>query len=202
MAQQAKVIEIQAISETPEFLKTLQDEHRYFQSLLDIAGEQQKLLAEKGDVDLDTLQELLQYLAEYPEDVHHPREELLFNRLSAADPGSKEILNNLHSGHEDIHKESNRLYYKVMRLNNGERIQRVPLARQIERFVMHYEKHMRDEEEHVFEHALEVLNAGDWTSLQDSLEVVDDPLFGTRVRRRYRRLANVLRERLGVAKRH
>ena len=185
----------------PEFLHTLQDEHRYFQSLIDIAIEQQTLLEENGDVDLDILQDLLQYLAEYPDDYHHPREELMFNRLRELDPASGKYIDKLREGHVSIHDAGNKLYFTVMRANNGENIRRGKLARDLKQFIDGYEMHMHDEDGIVFLRALNALNDDDWAELEDGLEHVDDPLFGTRVRRRYRRLANTLEARLGLAKR-
>ena len=190
-----------ANEQVPEFLQTLRDEHRYFQSLLDIAREQSKFLEEGSDVDLDILQELLQYLAEYPEDYHHPREDLMFDRLREVDPGSVRIIDRLLSGHDEIHKESNRLYFTVMRANNGEDIRRRRLATDILAFVEGYERHMDEEDNVIFLRALNALSAKDWADLHKGMEYVEDPLFGTRVRRRYRHLANVLEARVGVAKR-
>jgi len=187
--------------QVPEFLRTLQDEHRYFQSLIDIAIEQQRLLDEDGDVDLDILQDLLRYLNEYPEDYHHPREDLMFDRLRDVDPESGKYIDKLLEGHINIHDTSNKLYFTVMRANNGENIRRGKLSRDLKQFVDGYEEHMHDEDNVVFTRALEKLGNDDWAELEDGLEHVDDPLFGTRVRRRYRHLANVLEARLGVAKR-
>ncbi|MCP5092036.1 MAG: hypothetical protein GY949_14045, partial [Gammaproteobacteria bacterium] len=185
----------------PEFLRALQDEHRYFQSLIDIAIEQQNLLEEDGDVDLDILQDLLQYLSEYPEDYHHPREDLMFDRLREVDPESGKYIDELLEGHESIHDASNKLYFKVMRTNNGENIRRDKLSRDLKQFIDGYEKRMHDEDDVVFVRAQKALNDDDWEALEEGLEHVEDPLFGRRVRRRYRRLANTLEARLGVAKR-
>lgn len=190
-----------ATQPVPDFLRTLQEEHRYFQSLIDIAIEQHKLLEEDGNVDLDILQELLQYLTEYPEDYHHPREDMMFDRLREVDPGSSEHIDKLLQGHETIHDASNKLYFAVMRANNGENIHRGKMARDLKHFIDGYEKHMHDEDGVVFVRALQALNDDDWEQLDEGLEHIDDPLFGTRVRRRYRRLANTLEARLGVAKR-
>ncbi|MDH3616407.1 MAG: hemerythrin domain-containing protein [Gammaproteobacteria bacterium] len=187
--------------EVPEFLATLRDEHRYFQSLLDIAREQQELLENKGDVDLDILQDVLQYLSEYPDDYHHPRENLMFTRLREVDGGSGRLLDRLLAGHHEMEKESNRLYFTVMRANNGENIRRRKLSEDLNRFVEGYEKHMDDEDNVIFLRALNALSDKDWAELDDGMEHVEDPLFGARVRRRYRHLANVLEARLGVAKR-
>lgn len=187
--------------QVPEFLRTLQDEHRYFQSLIDIANEQHKLLEEQGDVDLDILQDLLRYLSEYPEDYHHPREDLMFDRLREVDPASGKYIDSLLDGHASIHETSNNLYFTVMRANNGEAIRRGKLARDLKQFIDGYEKHMQEEDGIVFLRALNALSDDDWEQLEESLEHVEDPLFGTRVRRRYRRLANTLEARMGVAKR-
>ena len=185
----------------PEFLTTLQDEHHYFQSLLDIAREQQVLLEDDEDIDFNILQDLLQYLAEYPEDYHHPKEDLLLDRLREVDSASKIIVNRVLATHEDMHKEVNRLYYSVVRANNGEKINRLSMATDLKRFINGYEKHMHDENDVVFVRAFEALSAKDWKHLDATLDHIDDPLFGTRVRRRYRRLAGMLEGRLGLAKR-
>lgn len=46
-----------------------------------------------------------------------------------------------------------------------------------------------------------MLDENDWADLEQEMADIDDPLFGTRVRRRYRHLANELEGRLGIAKR-
>ena len=185
----------------PQILNALEDEHRYFKSLLDIAAEQQALLANDAEADLDVLQELLRYLADYPEDYHHPREDLLFDRLQKIDQKAGEVIEPLLAGHEEIQKESNRLYFMVMRLNNGENINRSKLAAELGRFVTGYQKHMQEEEASVFPLALDTLSEEDWAEVDLGMEFIEDPLFGTRVRRRYRRLANYLAAKVGVAKR-
>lgn len=186
----------------PAFLKTLREEHSYFSSLLQIVSEQRKFIADGNEVDFQILQDALRYLSEYPEDYHHPREDLLFDRLqSKVGQRSGKMLTSLLRGHEQIHKESIRLYFTVMRANNGEDVRRSKLAEDLGFFVDAYDKHMRDEDDVIFRRALEVLDKDDWEALDEGMEKVEDPLFGTRVRRRYRHLANVLETRLGVAKR-
>ena len=185
----------------PEFLGTLRDEHRYFESLLDIAREQREFLASRGEVDFKILEDLLQYLAEYPEDYHHPREDILFDRLREIDSGSGAILDKLLAGHKEINRESNHLYFTVMRANSGEAIRKSRLADSLDHFLKGYEKHIHDEDEIVFVRAMEMLSDEDWADVEGGMEYVEDPLFGKRVRRRYRRLANVLEARIGVAKR-
>ncbi len=191
----------QPVQQPPAFLSTLRNEHRYFQSLLDICRDHIDRLAAGSDTDLDVLEDALRYLAEYPEDYHHPREDLLFDRLRSVDRSSGPILDKLLSGHDTIHTDSNDLHHLVMRLNNGETLDRSLLAAKLARFVDGYETHMRDENEVVFTRAEQELDPEDWENLDAALEHVEDPLFGTRVRRRYRRLAAVLEARLGVARR-
>lgn len=200
-ASKKKTRKARQASAVPVFLRTLRDEHRYFESLLEIAREQQELLAAGGAVDFRILEELLQYLSEYPEDFHHPREDVLFARLREVDSATGEMLDKLLAGHEDIHTESKSLYYTVTRINRGEKVRKRRLAASLDRFLKGYGKHIHDEEEIIFSRALELLSEQDWTEAERSLAHVDDPLFGRRVRRRYRHLANVLEARIGVAKR-
>jgi hemerythrin-like domain-containing protein len=199
-ARKARKVKVKA-KRLPRFLSTLREEHRYFESLIEIAREQQELLASGGEADFKILEELLQYLTEYPEDYHHPREDILFARLREIDPESGVMLDSLLSGHEEIHNASSHLYYTVMRANSGENIRRKRLADSLDRFVQGYEKHIHDEDEIIFARALEVMTDQDWADVEGGMEHIEDPLFGKRVRRRYRHLANVLEARIGVAER-
>lgn len=201
MADAVQLLPKSQTKSMPKFLATLRDEHRYFQSLIDIGREQLELLEKDGKPDLDILQDVLRYLAEYPEDSHHPREDLMFERVLKLHSPSSSQIDKLVEGHVYIHDMSNKLYVMAMRANNGENIRRKVFARDLRCFFDGYEKHMHEEDEIVFVRALAVLDDADWADLDARLEDIDDPLFGTRVRRRYRRLANVLDAKLGVAKR-
>ena len=190
-----------AAAAEPERLSALRLEHGCFKALLDIAREQQRHLA--GDlVDFDLLQDVLHYLTDYPDKSHRPCEDRLSDLVAAkAGPTKRDTLESLREQHGLLQAEGNRLYFGVMRAHNGEDISRQQLRSDLSSFLDLYETHMREEETHLFDLALAVLADCDWESLSATMQPVDDPLFGTRVRRRYRRLANVLQERIGAARR-
>ena len=140
----------QSEGQTPAFLSTLYDEHRYFQSLLDIVREQQEMLEDGYRPHLSLLREALEYLADYPDDYHHPREDLLFDRMRNTSTDTQRALDSLIAGHDEINRESNRLYFAVTRACNGEDVRPRKLAEGLKYFVDQYEKHMQVEEEKVF----------------------------------------------------
>ena len=183
---------------TPQIISTLKDEHRYFMALLNVLSEQQRLLENAQDIDHLVAEEILEYLGDYPDEFHHPREDLLFKRLQMANPETKEIIDPLLADHKEIYQQSHDLHARLSKAKGTESLDRSSLASQLKRFVQNYKKHMKDEEERVFQLALETLTEEDWRVVDSSMEFIDDPLFGTRVRHRYRRLAHTLTERIQV----
>lgn len=185
----------------PRFLKKLQSEHAYSKSLLDIASESQALLAANEEPDLDILEEVLHYLADYPQDYHHPREDLMFKRMIAKDAKTKKVIEPLLRDHEAMHGDNHELHSLVYRAKAGKYVSKKKLAGELQRFLTDYKKHMQEEETKVFPLAVKTLTQKDWDDLAEGMEAIQDPLFGTRVQRRYQRLADYLTARFDVAKR-
>ena len=183
----------------PELLQILTNEHRNFRWLLAIVREEQKQLA---TVDLKTLKDVLRYLSEYPEQSHYPCERRMINRAtSIADDALRKSFESILDDHDRLQTEGNRLYFSVMRARNGEDVGLSNLAAQLTMFADAFDEHLRLEEDILYPIALEILDDEEWVSLLAGVNAIDDPLFGTRVRRRYRHLARVLETRFGWSRR-
>ena len=179
-------------SKVPEFLKTLRDEHSYFKSLLDIVSEQQKFLADGKDVDLQILQDALHYLSEYPEDYHHPREDLLFASLARNDRGFGKFEKRLEREHRTIRTYNEQLFAELRGITAGRRVQQHQLRQSLQRYVSGYRQHLRFESREIFPRAKGKLNKRELQRLSAKTRYIDDPIFGTEVQKRYRRLVRHL----------
>jgi len=175
---------------------SLNAEHRHIASLLDALGRQSDRLLPGRDPDLDMVRDIVGYLNDFPDEYHHPREDLLFGILSQRDAASREIIARLQEGHREIYRRSRELLdlLDVRAAPGGDAAQR-RLKYLCDRYIGFYRDHINLEEGQVFPRATQKLRREDWAAVNAGSRQVDDPLFGERVRKEYRRLSLYLSTR-------
>ena len=77
-------------------------DHRNMRLLLDIIEEEMNAHADARVPDFDLLRMIAEYTLEYPDLVHHPREDLVFERLVMRDPVSRTIVGHLVEAHKEL----------------------------------------------------------------------------------------------------
>ena len=185
---------------TPQVIATLQHEHRYFESILDVLDEQAAKLA-SGECDFYLLQDVLHYMVSYPDVYHHPREDLIFERLLRADVTSQNAVQSLIDGHKEIYKHTNRLLKMIDRIVDGGSPNTDTLQTSLNRYASEHRKHIKTEDTIVFPAAVEMFTPHDWAAINSAARHNQDPLFGRAVKRRYHRLAENLYDRAELIQR-
>lgn len=180
-------------------LQSLLEEHAYLGSLLDLLRDEASALGSEPNPVL--LRDTLLYLAEYPEHHHHPREELVFARLAQRRPSIRKTLDGQTREHDHIHRQVDALMARVMQLEAGKSISRKKLSADLTRFADDYGQHLAEEENTFFPAAARHLREADWQELEQALVPAEDPLFGDRVRSRFRNLSTALTSRYRLARR-
>jgi hemerythrin-like domain-containing protein len=171
----------------------LNKEHRQLASLLDALSQQSDQLLPGRDPDHGLMRDIVRYMADFPDEHHHPREELLFERLVRRDAGSVEIVRGLEAGHAEIYRRSRELLDELERIvSRGTSADARRLKYLCDRYIGFYREHINTEEGRLFPRATEKLRQNDWAAINVGSASVDDPLFGARVRREYRRLSQYL----------
>jgi hemerythrin-like domain-containing protein len=175
---------------------TLNNEHRYIASLLDGLAEQADQLLPGRTPDYALTRDIVHYMAHYPDEFHHPREELLFDRLVDRDPESRGHVQQLRDGHREINRRSRELLSELERAAGGRaKADNQKLKYLCDRYIGYYWEHINTEEGKVFPRATAKLRQDDWFAVNSEAKYVDDPLFGTRVRKEYQRLSQYLASR-------
>jgi hemerythrin-like domain-containing protein len=182
-----------------DLVETLYSEHRYIASLLDTLEHQAAKLKPGKIPDYHLLLEIIDYLTHYPDQYHHPREDLLFSRLLANDEKFKPRLERLQREHETLQYFSDRLFQRLSQIAAGRRANRPELLDSINNYIVGYRKHMDYESRDIFPEARGSLGATDLKKLNAKTKYIDDPLFGNEVLLQYRRLGKNLRLRVGSA---
>ena len=70
----------------PDVLDQLLREHRELEKLIAVLGQQLLMLENGKTPDFNTLKTVFQYFGNYPDLLHHPKEDLVYDRLKQRDP--------------------------------------------------------------------------------------------------------------------
>jgi len=164
----------------PATLKILRDEHLALTALL------RTLLlliaqarAPRAPPDFGALRALLFYIEEFPEKRHHRKEsELLFPKLRARTPLSRELLDDLDGDHARGERNIRDLEHALLGFEMMGESRRQAFEGAAQRYVDFYLTHMAKEEREILPLAERVLTADDWADLDDAFAANRDPLTG------------------------
>jgi hemerythrin-like domain-containing protein len=119
------------------------------------------------------------YFSDYPDQCHHPKEDLVYGKLRRRDPASSAGLYDLLADHRRLHELTERFATAVRQ--GDESPDAVPatkaLLETLREFTVQYRQHMQMEEEQFFPLAEKRLSEGDWEAIDFDLFDRNDPLF-------------------------
>lgn len=148
------------------------------------------------------LRSMLRYIDEYPERLHHPKEdEHLFARVAARAPEAKKLIEELKKEHEQgagLIRELERtlLFFEEGWPAGGREFQQA-----VDAFADFHWQHMRKEELELLPIAERVLTAGDWRAIERAFATNLDPIAELQERdyeRLFSRIANLAPAPVGL----
>ena len=77
----------------------LHSDHQSMAKLLALLDEQIRVIEDGDSPDYGLLQSMLDYLSAYPDECHHPKEDLVFRKLRARDRAAADSLKNIIDEH-------------------------------------------------------------------------------------------------------
>ena len=135
----------------------------------------------QGDTppDFKVFRAMLLYISDYPDRVHHPKEDtLLFARLRARTNRFNAVLDQLEAQHENGDAMVSKLERALTRYELQGQAAGPAFADLVEQYATFYFAHMRLEEEQVLPNTQERLTDADWKEIDGAFEVNNDPLQG------------------------
>ena len=129
--------------------------------------------------DFAALRAMIFYVDEFPEKRHHRKEsELLFPKLRARTPLSRELLDRLDDDHSRGERNIRDLEHALLGFEMLGEPRREAFERAAERYVEFYLAHMAVEEQQILPLAEKVLTDADWAELDKAFAANRDPLTG------------------------
>lgn len=173
----------------PGAVVTLEDEHRYMNLLLRTLEEQLETSDLAAPDEYFLMQDIVRYLHEYPDEVHHPTEDLLFEILVRRKPDARKDVSRLRREHDMLRANTAEL---LQLLENAAARHTPELAEavgvEMSKYIGRLRQHMSFEESRLFPAAVQCLAHKDWQAIETRLSAVEDPLFGRAVANDYRLL--------------
>jgi hemerythrin-like domain-containing protein len=171
-------------------LKIIREEHRalaaMLRSILMLLAQHRRQCTLP---DFAALRAMLFYVDEFPEKRHHYKEsELLFPKLRARTPLSRDMLDHLDLDHARGGRRIRDLEHLLLAFEMMGDSRRQAFEQEADRYVEFYLAHMAMEENEILPLAQRVLTAEDWADLDAAFLANRDPLTGHEPEAEYRAL--------------
>jgi hemerythrin-like domain-containing protein len=172
----------------PAIIESLVQDHRNMETLLQILEQELAVFDRAERPDYDVLIGIIDYFREFPNRLHHPKEDLVASRLAARAPERTKPLIDIEAEHGQAAIRLERFAKLVDSVLNDCELPRAGLDAAAAEFVAHERRHIEVEEQQLFPAARAALTAEDWTALDAKLGAARDPLFNRQVEARFEAL--------------
>lgn len=180
-----------ARQQLPGPLADITAEHRFSVRVLALLELEAQALTSGLRPDLRLVREGLHFFVHVLDEVHHPREELILERMrSRADAQTLLIIERLHADHHALRDAGHALQEAFSgRMWVSRRARRLH-GHRLAQYCGGLRRHMRTEETQVYEPALKLLQARDWREIADTLAGLPNEICGIDALPEYRWLLN------------
>lgn len=171
-----------------ELLKTLHQDHKNYAILLNLLEEEADRLEQGLAPDYIKMYDIANYMTSYPDSIHHPHEEFVFDVLKKVDPECAADLDRLNEEHDRLAATGQELKDAVNETLSGAILPKEKILESARAYVDLLRSHMNLEEGKVFRRATARLSDADWRSIDAKLSREEDPLFGAVVQDQFAKL--------------
>jgi hemerythrin-like domain-containing protein len=148
------------------------------------------------------LRSMLRYMDEYPERLHHPKEnDYIFARLVARDPGARLLVEELQAEHEEGARLIRDLERALLFFEEGWPAGAREFQQAVDAYAEFHWKHMRKEEQQLLPLAERALSPEDWKAINQAFAQNRDPVAGMQERdfeQLFSRIANLAPAPVGL----
>ena len=167
-----------------ESISVLKSEHRSISAVLHALKELARMAHDAtARPRFQVLRSMLRYIDEYPEKLHHPKEdEHLFARLAARAPEARLLVEELQAEHEEGARLIRELERALLFMEEGWPVGAREFERAVDAYAEFHWKHMRKEEQQLLPLAERHLTAEDWSAIDAAFAANRDPIAGMQER--------------------
>lgn len=138
------------------------------------------------------LSDLVDYIGNYADQYHHPREDHMYHYFAGRDASLDAHLQKCEVDHADLKRASKLINEMVDAVMHDAVVPMADFIGQLEAFVLRERDHLNYEETVIFPGIQQLAQASDWKALEQELPEPEDPLFGEKQGENYRELYKAL----------
>jgi len=159
----------------------LREEHRDIDKLLTVLAEELAVFDRQERPDYEVIQAAIAYFQDYPDCCHHPKEDMIFEKLKARDPIAAERIGDVKAEHRHEAERLERVAQAVRHILLDQEISRQAFAIVMRDFIGQERSHMRLEERVLFPAAVNALSGDDWSAIDSQWADRKDTLFNVAI---------------------
>jgi hemerythrin-like domain-containing protein len=163
------------------------EEHAYFIRLLLVLQEEIDTLYTGETPNFQLVLDIVGYLRDYSDQVHHPREDEAFKRLVRRSPELRPTLTRLQQEHRVIAQAGDRLRDLVEEAAADTVVPLADIEAAAATYIVYYRNHIAAEEQEVLPVAALELSEADWMAAKDAAPI-RSPVVGADAEDRFRTL--------------
>lgn len=175
-----------------KIIETLREEHRNIEQLLAVLEQELSIFDRNGRPDYQIIQAVIDYFQDFPDCCHHPKEDMIFEKLKARDPVAAESVGDLEAEHQNERNRLRRVAEMIGSVLTNHEVLPQTFDDVMHDFIEHERKHMEMEERFLFSTAVNALRPEDWAGIDATWSDRKDSLFNVAFEER----CQSLRERI------
>jgi hemerythrin-like domain-containing protein len=172
----------------PELLDELREEHRSIAQVLGCLDRQIRIFETGGHPDFDIIAAVLDYFEGFPDQYHHPKEDILLALLIKRDEPSAGVVGDLARAHVELGDNLRTFAAAVRAVLLDAELPRAAFVARARSFIDLQRSHLAMEEASFFPAAERALTADDWSELAAYIPIRADPLNGEAAEAKYESL--------------
>ena len=172
----------------PAVIDSLRKEHANMAKLLTLLDRQFAIFDSGGSPDYHLVSAVVEYLRDWSDRWHHPKEDLVLDKLRHRDAAVAEAVGDLEASHKALETLTERFLDVICEVLLGGELPRDHVSRLAAEFVNSQRRHMRGEETVFLPAAERALTTEDWADIAMRIGDPQDPLFGQTVEKRFESL--------------
>ena len=158
-------------------IELLRDEHGDIEQLLKVLEDELKVFNRRERPDYEIIRAVIDYFQDYPDCCHHPKEDMIFERLKARDPLAAKRIGDAEAEHRQETERLDRVAKVVRNVLLDRDILRETFSKVMRDFIDHQRGHMAMEERSLFPAAASALRPQDWQEIDSKWNDKTETLF-------------------------
>ena len=177
----------------------LHQDHRNIHELLGLLARELDAVSDVIGGDFELMRDIMVYMTRYPDHTHHPKEDLMFERMRECGiaPDTENTIEKLLREHVALAEKGSVFRDILIGVVDGAMIEREALVATGRDYADFLSYHARLEDETVFIEAVRLLDDADWSVIEQAFEAQADPIFGPAVQHEFQMLYEHIRNSAG-----